>query len=265
MPAGTNPRASHRVLDDPSVLDVLFHPRPNPDSSPARSPDLQIAVEEGVSIGASVFPAGDSSPVIILFHGNGELAAEYEHIAGEYTARGITLVVVDYRGYGFSDGSPSASTLLHDARVVYHNLPPLLADLDLTAERVYMMGRSLGSAAAIEVAARVRHKLCGLIVESGFAYTFPLIQRLGGPALTRADERADGFDNLEKMEHVTIPTLVIHGEEDRIIPVTDGMALHRHTRSHEKQLLVLPGAGHNDLLLRGSEVYFRSIEALVSS
>jgi pimeloyl-ACP methyl ester carboxylesterase len=251
------------VLDDPAVRDVLFHPRP--DASGRQTPDLEIPVARGVTLGASLFPADAHSPLIILFHGNGELASDYEGIAPAYNRLGVTLLVVDYRGYGFSAGKPTAASLLHDARVVYHDAPALLRDLELDCSRVFIMGRSLGSAAAIEVASRVRHKLRGLIIESGFSYTFPLIQRLGGPALTQSDEKRDGFGNLEKMEHVDIPTLVIHGEEDHIIPVTDGMALHRRCRAHQKNMLVIPHAGHNDLLMHDGNAYFRAIESLVQS
>jgi pimeloyl-ACP methyl ester carboxylesterase len=263
MAPGTSNGDGHSLLDDPDVLNTLFHPRP--DVGDRQSPDLEIPVAAGVSLGASLFPAEADSPLIILFHGNGELASDYEDIAPAYNRIGVTLLVVDYRGYGFSTGKPTASSTLHDARVVYHDAPTLLHDLELDCNRVFIMGRSLGSAPAIDVASRVRHKLCGLIIESGFSYTFPLIQRLGGPALTHADEKRDGFGNLEKVEHVEIPTLVIHGEEDHIIPVTDGMALHRRCKSHDKRMLVIPHAGHNDLLMRDARSYFQAIDDLVRS
>ena len=245
------------------MLEVLFHPQPAPDYP--KTPDLQIEVTDNVALGASLFPAEPSAAVVLLFHGNGELAAEYDVVAPAYNDLGLSLVVVDYRGYGFSQGTPSASALLHDARAVFHTLPPLLEELDIQADRLFVMGRSLGSAAAIEIAATVRHRLSGLILESGFAYTFPLIQRLGGPVLTKADERRDGFGHLDKMQHVDVPTLVIHGEEDHLIPVTDGMALHRHAESHRKALLTLPGAGHNDLLATDASAYFDAVARLVET
>ena len=252
---------SQPILEQPGVLEILFHPRPNPPSSGLRSPDLEIPVEPGITLGASFFPAHGRAPVIMLFHGNGELACEYESVASLYTDRGISLLVIDYRGYGFSNGRPSCAALLHDARVAYRLVPDLLSELGIESSRMFVMGRSLGSAAAIEIASRVRHKLAGLIIESGFAYTFPLIQRLGGPALARIDEKKEGFNNPGKMEHITIPLLVIHGEADHVIPVTDGMALHKHCKAHSKRFVKIPRAGHNDLLLRDAAAYFDAIAA----
>lgn len=263
MQQGNRDPKSHAVLDNPEIASVLFHPRKAADRQATLTPDLLVPVTDRISLGASVFPASAEAPVVVLFHGNGELASEYEAIAPLYGDAGISLVVLDYRGYGFSGGSPGATTMLSDARTAFHLLPDLLADLGLGG-RLFVMGRSLGSAPALEIASTVRHRLEGLIIESGFAYTFPLVQRLGGPALA-ADEKRDGFDQLEKMERVSVPTLVIHGEEDRIIPVTDGRALHRHCRAREKRLLTVPGAGHNDLLVYGRDAYLQAVAALTGA
>ena len=124
------------------------------------------------------------------------------------------------------------------------------------------MGRSLGSAAAIEIASGAS-EIAGLILDSGFAYTFPLIQRLGGPRLD-ADEDSDGFGNLAKIARVTVPTLIIHGQRDRIIPVGDARALYDQSGAPQKQLLTVPGAGHNDLLAVDPAGYFGAIRSFVS-
>ena len=164
------------ILDDPRVVDVLFHPRP--DTGPNSGPDLKIPVTDTITLGANLYLAQESSPVIVLFHGNGEVASDYAAIAELYVERNITLMVVDYRGYGFSGGEPTGSALLRDARAAFHHVLPQLQDFGMSTQSMFVMGRSLGSAAAIEIASSVRHNLAGLIIESGFAYTFPLIQRL---------------------------------------------------------------------------------------
>jgi alpha-beta hydrolase superfamily lysophospholipase len=264
MESGSRSDTAPNLLDRPDVLEVLFHPAAE-HAWAAGPPDLMVPVDDDVALAVRVFPAEAASPMILLFHGNGELASDYRHIASRYNKLGITLVVADYRGYGASQGAPTSSALLRDAKALYHHAPPLLEELGLDCGRMFIMGRSLGSAAAIEIASNVRHKLQGLIVESGFAYTFPLIQRLGGPILAQADEKRDGFDNTEKMERVTIPTLVIHGERDHIIPVSEGKALHRHGKARSKSLVLIPHAGHNDLMQRGRDQYFEAIRDFVAA
>lgn len=113
------------------------------------------------------------------------------------------------------------------------------------------MGRSLGSAAAIEVAVRAGEKPAGLIVESGFSDTLALLARLG-VRVPPGVEDVDRFLNRDKIARVEIPTLIIHGRNDVLIPPEDGRALYNACAAEEKELVLLPG-GHNDLLLAGRE------------
>jgi hypothetical protein len=126
------------------------------------------------------------------------------------------------------------------------------------------MGRSLGSAAAIEVAAHAGEQLAGLIVESGFADTFALLSRLA-VWLEGATEDQDGFSNATKISRITIPTLIIHGQDDLLIPAADGQELYRRSAAEHKQLVLIPGAGHNDLMMAGRDQYFRAIHTFVQA
>jgi pimeloyl-ACP methyl ester carboxylesterase len=150
-----------------------------------------------------------------------------------------------------------------DATVVRDACRGILKQHGLTPSRIYAMGRSVGSAAAIEVAvARPGDQLSGLIVESGFADTFALLARLG-VWLNGATEAADCFANADKISRVTIPTLVIHGQADVLIPAAEGEELSRRAGAKEKKLLLVSGAGHNDLLLVGRVEYFQAINEFV--
>src|SRR4030042_4957592 len=159
------------VLDRPEILRAIFHPRreypPSPRVTGARA--LAIEGEPHVSLGARLFPASRQAPAILYWHGNGEIAADYDGLAPLYTQAGITLLVVDYRGYGTSDGSPTCSNLLSDAVTVFDAVQEIFERQALAPLRLYVMGRSLGSAAAIEVAAGAGDALNGLIVEGGVA------------------------------------------------------------------------------------------------
>jgi pimeloyl-ACP methyl ester carboxylesterase len=252
------------VLDRPEILQAIFHPRPEyaPHPGPPGVRSLSIDVEPGISMGARLYVSDRSGPAVIYWHGNGEIAADYDGLAPLYAAPGITLLVIDYRGYGTSDGTPTCSNLLSDAVAAFQALQELWNQHDLSPSDLYLMGRSLGSAAAIEVAYSFPDGAAGLIVESGFADTFALLSRLG-IKISGADESRDGFNNATKMEHVTMPALVIHGERDVLIPAQDGEELFRRCSAEDKRLLLIPGAGHNDLMLVGRGLYMESILTFV--
>lgn len=253
------------VLDRPEVLRVLFHPRREEDWDrlPSGARRVAFQVEAAVHVGGRLYPAGPEAPCILYFHGNGEIAADYDTLAPMYNRLGITLLVVDYRGYGASAGIPTSTHLLADATVVFGQLGDLMADQGLMPSALYVMGRSLGSAAAIEVASHAGERLAGLVIESGFADTFALLARLG-LRVQGLDEEREGFGNVVKIARIGMPTLVIHGKDDVLIPAADGQDLYQDSAAADKRLLLIPGAGHNDLLWVGRAAYFDALRAFVT-
>jgi alpha-beta hydrolase superfamily lysophospholipase len=255
---------THPLLDRPEVLQVMFYPRRELAATPndPRTRSVCFEVEPAIHISGRLYPAEPESPAILCYHGNGEIAADYDDLAQLYTRLGITLLVVDYRGYGSSDGTPTATDLLADAVTVFEGLDRILGESRLSPSRLYLMGRSLGSAAAIEVTRHHSDQLAGLIIESGFAHTFDLLARMG-VHIQGAEDARDGFGNAEKMQEITIPTLIIHGQRDALIPVADGQELYRRCAAPDKRLVLIPGAGHNDLMMFGVERYFTAIRSFV--
>jgi pimeloyl-ACP methyl ester carboxylesterase len=166
---------------------------------------------------------------------------------------------MDYRGYGRSGGYPRAATLLSDAHIVYEDLDGILEANQLTPDRIYVMGRSLGSAAAIHIAHQDRKGLSGMIIESGFAHTFALLRQLG-VRVEGADEAQDVFNNLVKIAEIETPTLIIHGDQDVLIPPSDGQALYEYSGAKHKKLVLIPEAGHNDIMMLGMRIYFQAIQ-----
>jgi pimeloyl-ACP methyl ester carboxylesterase len=255
------------ILDQPAVLRVMFYPRRSwPGVSLVSNvQDGRVEVEPGVSVGYSLHLAEPQSPLILYFHGNGEVARDYDSIAPLYTDLGISLLVADYRGYGWSDGFPTASSLVHDALPIFEALEQMMQEAGSEVlSQVFVMGRSLGSAAAIEVAHHHQEAIAGLIIESGFAHTLQLLARLG-VILRDLDETQDVFANVTKIGQIGLPTLVIHGQADMLIPASEGVALYKSSAApdDEKQLVVIPGAGHNDLLAVGAATYFEAIRDFV--
>jgi len=255
------------LMDRPEILYRLFFPRredpgePRPRNGAAHL----IEVDDGISIGCRFYPAGKDAPNILYFHGNGEIASDYDYVAPPlYQEQGINLFVADYRGDGLSGGSPTCSAMIRDAHPVFRGFVAFLRDGGYNGG-LFVMGRSLGSAPAIEVAYHYQQQLKGLIVESGFASQKKQLARLGVTHLFREVEKVVGFGNDMKIKDIRIPTLIIHGEEDEIIPVTEGRTLYELSGAVRKEALFVPGAGHNDLLERGWQQYTRSIASFTGA
>ncbi|MER3421020.1 MAG: alpha/beta hydrolase, partial [Chloroflexota bacterium] len=106
------------LLDRPHILAFLFYPRPDWSPPPEGAEDLTIPVADGVSLSARLYTADRDWPVILFFHGNGEVVADYDAIAPLYHGSGLNLLVVDYRGYGRSGGRPTVAALHADAHRV---------------------------------------------------------------------------------------------------------------------------------------------------
>ncbi|GAB6051716.1 alpha/beta hydrolase [Magnetospira thiophila] len=254
---------TYDLLDQPEILSVLFHPRRD---TPADGSGLHVAipVEAQCHVGGKIYPAGPYAPVLLYFHGNGEIASDYDDIAPLYERLGLSLFVVDFRGYGRSDGTPTATTLVSDAVAVFEQAEGLLKQAGLKGENLFVMGRSMGSVSAIHLAAHAGERIRGLIIESGFSDTFGLIERIGGVTMESANEASEGFNNGGKIETVKVPTLILHGQEDWIIPIDDGRELYRRSGAEAKRIVEIPGAGHNDIISVGLRAYFQAIGELVA-
>ena len=252
------------VLDQPSVHEVVFHTRPAYGHAEDDVRNVLFAVESDVKIGCRFYSAKKTDPTIMFFHGNGEIAADYDEIASLYTDRNINFFVADYRGYGFSNGVPTIAGLMSDAKIVFTQVKRWLADRGYTG-RMIVMGRSLGSLCATEIAKAHQNEFDGLIIESGSASNFRNYLDMCG-IISFSDPvwgKAKGFFNKDKVSSVTIPTLIIHAEDDSLIPLDEAKTLYEHSGSSSKKLVIIPEADHNDLMFRDMELYFGSITEFV--
>jgi alpha-beta hydrolase superfamily lysophospholipase len=254
------------VMDRPEIIERLFFPRrEHPEEARSKSGvSRAVSVAENVSVGCRFYPASKTGPSILYFHGNGEIAADYDSVAPLYQERGINLFVADYRGYGTSDGTPGCAALIADCHPLFEGFVSFLRDQDFMGD-LFVMGRSLGSAPAIEVAHHYQRQLRGLIVESGFAAQRDQLARLGVRGLFKDPEKVIGFGNDLKIKEIRIPTLIIHGERDDIIPVGEARTLFALSGAREKNALFVSGAGHNDLLERGLDRYMEAVASFTGT
>ena len=258
-------------LDRPEILEVIFPLAYSsfglPDFlqvSPHNVPTYAIEVEDGISIRCGFWVAGKGCPSILYFHGNGETVTSHEWIAPLYIQKEINLFVADYRGYGSSDGKPTISNMIADTHPIFKGFKEVIGGEGFR-DSIFVMGRSLGSIPAIEVAFNYHDEIRGLIMESGSANNFRRLRNYaGGVEQTTLDEESP-FLNKVKVHQITKPTLIIHGEYDQIMPVSEGKELYRSSGAEDKRILIIPGAGHNDLMVMGQNSYFDTIGEFVKT
>jgi alpha-beta hydrolase superfamily lysophospholipase len=249
------------LLDRPEVSQYLFYPRqdPLPQDDTILYP---VEVEQRVSVVCRFYPASEGMATILYFHGNGETAGDYDLVSSLYTALGINLFVADYRGYGLSTGEPTMGHILSDASPIFERLREVLQEGGYP-KGIFVMGRSLGSAPAIEVAFRSPNVLQGLIIESGFSDALRLLSYIGLP-IEKLPYHKEGFPNGVKMRSIRIPTLLIHAADDHLIPLSEAEELLRLCAAEEKRLVVIPRADHNTLIMKGRNQYFQAIEEFIA-
>ncbi len=250
-------------LDHPQILQFLFHPRKETGTTVTIPGSMEIAIptEGDILIGGRLHIAGDRLPSILFFHGNGEIVADYDDLAPLYTKMGVNFFPIDYRGYGRSNGTPTVSAMMRDSHFVLKFIAAWLAEHDFSGPLI-VMGRSLGSAPALEIASQHPDKVDGLVIESGFAYAFPLLRRIGIDVAALGISETREMGNLSKIASFSKPTLIIHAEFDHIIPFSDGQALFEASPATRKNLLKIDGADHNNIFYHGMRPYLQAIRRL---
>ncbi len=222
---------------------------PAPIASPAMPPDATL-VNATAADGAPVFawrfgraPAKVSDvsiTTVAFFHGNGETIADNVELARALVARGISVLLVEYRGYGISKaaGRPTEDGLYADAAAALQALGAAPKDLVL-------MGFSLGTGVATEMVTRGYGRAMVLVAP----YTsIPDVGAKHFPVLPVRYLVRDRFDTASKAAQVSAPVLVIQGDADEVVPFDMGEEL-AHTFPHGK-LIAINGGHHTDLFAR---------------
>jgi alpha-beta hydrolase superfamily lysophospholipase len=200
-------------------------------------------------------------PVILFFHGNGEIVSDYDDLGPIFAQMGINFLPCDYRGYGRSTGQPTVTAMMNDCHEIFDQSIVWLRENGYTG-KIIVMGRSLGSASALEIASCHPEETNGVIIESGFAYIMPLLELLGLYEDMHGVNESSGPENYEKIKKISVPTLVIHAEYDHIIPFDDGLTLHANSGSSDKTLLEIKGADHNSIFAVGLNNYLNAVKSL---
>ncbi|MFP4255663.1 MAG: alpha/beta hydrolase [Desulfobacterales bacterium] len=251
------------VLDRPEILSILFHPRPAPPGGPPEgAEDIAVPAPDGAALGCRFYTVSAELPHVLFFHGNGEIAADYDALGPIYNDYGINFLAADYRGYGKSTGTPGVSAMLSDSHLILDAVMDWMKQNSRTGP-LWLMGRSLGSAPALELAASRADEISGLIIESGFARTISLLKHLGIDPGALGIEESSVFSNADKIAGYTGPTLILHAGNDHIIPLDHAETLYESSPSGKKEIEVVEGADHNTIMLIAGHGYFRRIRDFI--
>jgi fermentation-respiration switch protein FrsA (DUF1100 family) len=183
-------------------------------------------------------PAKPGRPVVLYFHGNGDFLAGFFGRFHDLISDGTGIVALSYRGYAGSSGHPSEQGLLQDAAAAY-----AFTTARYSADRIVVWGFSLGTGVATAVAAE--HPIAQLILEAPYTSTVELagsLLRVVPVSLLMLDQ----FHSDQRIKHVKVPLLVMHGTDDPAIPISLGERLFA-LANEPKQFVPFPGGGHNNL------------------
>jgi fermentation-respiration switch protein FrsA (DUF1100 family) len=197
-----------------------------------------LSTSDGEKLIAWHVPPREGKPVIIFFHGNGDILAWRVPWFREMTAEDAGLVAVSFRGYAGSSGGPNESGLLQDAEAAY-----AFAIQRYSPERIVVWGFSLGTGPAVALAANQR--IGKLILEAPYS-SIADVAAAAFPFVPARWFIRDQFHSDQRIAAVTAPVLIMHGERDRTIPIRFGERLYELARQ-PKQMVRFPEGGHDDL------------------
>ena len=184
-------------------------------------------------------PARAGMPTILYFQGNAGEIGDRPLRFNYYHSRGLGVAYLSYRGFGGSSGSPSEAGLIADATAAYD----WLLAKGVEPNRIALLGESLGSGVAVQLAAK--REVGALALEAPYTSTVDVAAKIYWWLPVHALMK-DQFKSIDFIAAVVAPLLIIHGEEDHLIPVDFGRRLFA-AANQPKELEIVPGFGHDVL------------------
>ncbi len=253
---------NYEKMDRPELLAFMFHPRPAQDTTPSKK-DQVIDTPDGEKLQLRYHMTEDHSTVnILFFHGNGETIEDYEEIAAAFNRENMSFIITGYRGYGLSTGKPSATSMMNDAHLILKAAEKRLVEMERSG-LLLAMGRSLGCAPAIELASLYPEQVKGVLLDSGFANTIPVLKNIGGNLDNCSLTENDCFRNLDKIKTVANPVYLIHGQKDDIVDLKNSSLLHAECPARQKEIQIVPGADHNSIFQAAGPMYFTVMKRFI--
>jgi hypothetical protein len=230
-----------------ALADNLIFAPPPPSYGADLEGLLRLETAGGEAIAARQRMTDGAQLTVLFAHGNAEDLGDGVPFVEVYARLGVSVLAIEYPGYGESSGRPTEEGTYRAADAAYRHL---VERMGTPPKAIVAHGRSLGGAVAVDLASRV--PVGGLVIESSFVSAYRVVTRL--PILP-----IDQFRSLAKLRSVTAPVLVMHGEADDVIPSWHGHRLYEGIPEARRYRLWVEGAGHHDLAAVGARAYWRAL------
>ncbi|HXV85773.1 MAG TPA: alpha/beta fold hydrolase, partial [Gemmatimonadales bacterium] len=221
---------------------------------------IAVTTADGVVLRGWYLPpaprAPGRHPALLWFYGNMETVSALAPLVRDLRPAGMALLILDYRGYGESEGDPTEPGLYRDADAAWDHLE---ARPDVDPEQIAVYGRSLGAAVALYLADT--HPVRAVALESPFSTAADMARE--HYALLPTFILRLSMDNLARAARLRVPLLVFHGTEDRIAPLRMGRAVAEAGRARE--LVLIQGAGHNETYDLGGRSYREKLHTFLAA
>ena len=218
--------------------------------------DVSLQASDGVRLHAWWIGDPRHKRTVLFLHGNaGNIGDRLDRVKtlGDVPVR---FFLLDYRGYGESEGKPSEEGLYQDAEAAYAYLREKRG---IPSEDIVLFGESLGTAVAVDLA--VKTPVAGVALESGFTSVRDMAS-VAFPWIPKAFV-SDQFNSLAKISGLRAPVLIVHGRRDEIVPFEMGRRLF-DAAPEPREFLEVPAAGHNDVYVVGGEKYRATISGFLA-
>lgn len=221
---------------------IIYYPdRTPPNNTRAQSlgfESVTIQTDDHLQLLAWYKHAQPGYPTVLMFHGNAGHIEYRLPLAEQWANVGLGVLMVEYRGYGGNQGSPSEKGLYMDGSAALS----FLAQKGIEPKNIVLFGASLGTGVAMELASQ--HAFCSLILQTPFL-SLTAVARYHYPWIFIPP--TDRYDSIKKMRTIRTPLLVLHGKKDTIVPFSQGKALFEASPSDNKTFAQFPDGNHNNL------------------
>jgi uncharacterized protein len=212
--------------------------------------EVELATPDGARIIGWHAPAPPGRPTVLYFHGNGGGLANRAMRLARYQNAGLGILMMSYRGYSGSTGSPTETNNIADARLAYDHL----AEQGLKPSDIFLYGESLGSGIAVQLAAAV--PVAGVILDAPYT-SIVEVGAKAYPILPLSWLMVDRYESDRRIASINAPILILHGARDEVIPPDMGQRMYALARE-PKRIVVFPEGRHVDLDNYGAVEIVRS-------
>ena len=200
--------------------------------------EISVRTSDGLELRGWYAPATTKPFTIVFFHGNADYLYATAQIADPYVAAGYGVLLTEYRGYSGLPGSPTETGLYNDGRAYIRGL----AQRGVENSHIILYGHSLGTGVAVQMAQEFH--VGGLMLLAPYL-SIPKLARINFWFFPSSLLALDRFENEKKIGKVRVPVLIVNGDEDKVVPPSQGSRLFA-LANQPKQFHSLPGKGHND-------------------